>query len=226
MNLRRLLGRARHFRRNRAEAARAARFPGVRFGPAASADDACHFEGHNVLCSGVGVADVRLGRHTYVAYDSILQHATVGRYCSIGPECRAGLGRHPLVNVVSTHPAFFAAANVSMYESFVARTTFEQTRPVTIGHDVWIGARATLLDGVTVGDGAVVAAGAVVTKDVPPYAIAAGVPARVVRYRADPDQIDRLLRLRWWDRDDDWVRRNAHRFGDLAAFLATELLPH
>ncbi len=223
MTLRQLLGRVRHARRRRAVAARAARFPGVRFDHGAHADDACSFEGHNVLCSGVHLSDCRLGRHTYVAYDAILQRTTVGRYCSIGPEVRSVLGRHPLANVVSTHPAFFAAANVSLYESFVPRTTFEQTRPVTIGHDVWIGSRAILVDGVTIADGAVVAAGSVVTRDVPPYAIVAGVPARLLRHRAEPAQIEQLLRLKWWDRDETWVRQNAHRFADLAAFLAAEV---
>jgi acetyltransferase-like isoleucine patch superfamily enzyme len=205
--------------RHQAAKRRAARFPTVRFDAGARADAACVLEGFNVLCSGVDLNNVRLGRHTYVAYNAILQNATIGRFCSIGPEARIGLGRHPLDNVVSTHPAFFAAANVSMYESFVARTTFEQTLPCTIGNDVWLGARVTVVDGVTIADGAVVAAGAVVTRDVPPYAIVAGVPARLLRHRVTPEQAEHLLRLRWWDRDLAWVKRNADRFGDLKRFL-------
>ena len=70
-----------------------------------------------------------------------------------------------------------------------------------IGNDVWIGLNATILDGVTIGDGAIVAAGAVVTKDVPPYAVVAGVPAKIIKYRFTESQIDFLLKFRWWEKD-------------------------
>ncbi len=209
----------RHPRHHLAMRRRAARFPQVRFGPGASADDACTLEGQNVLGPGTVLMDVRLGRHSYVSYGSILQHATVGRFCSIGPEVRCGLGRHPLENVVSPHPAFCSPGHGGIWESFVTAGTFAETLPVTVGNDAWVGARAILCDGVTVGDGAVVAAGAVVTRDVPPYAIVAGVPAKRLRDRAAPAAVADLLRLRWWDRDDDWLRRNAARFDDLGRFL-------
>lgn len=83
---------------------------------------------------------------------------------------------------------------------------------VVIGSDVWIGARAAILEGVTIGDGAVVAAGAVATKDVPPYAIVGGVPAKIIKYRFDEETIKKLLELKWWDKDMDWIVEHACMF--------------
>jgi hypothetical protein len=92
---------------------------------------------------------------------------------------------------------------------------------IAIGSDVWIGTRAMILSGVTIGHGAVVAAGAVVTRDVPPYAIVAGVPARVLRYRFDADTIERLLAIAWWEWPDERVReRMAEFYGGVGDFIA------
>ena len=85
------------------------------------------------------------------------------------------------------------------------RLPFDAAKPIHIGHDVWIGYGAIIMDGVTIGTGAVVAAAAVVTKDVPPYAIVAGVPARIIRYRFDDDTIRRLLESRWWDFPEEFI---------------------
>ena len=85
---------------------------------------------------------------------------------------------------------------------------FDIPAPAVIGNDVWIGSKATVFGGVKVGNGAVIAAGAVVTKDVPPYAIAGGVPAHIIRYRFDEDKINRLEEIAWWNWDDDKIKRN------------------
>lgn len=84
--------------------------------------------------------------------------------------------------------------------------------PVIIGNDVWVGAGAIILSGVKIGSGAIIGAGAVVVKDVPPYAIAAGNPARVVKYRFSQDQIEKLLKIRWWDWEENKIKENIDYF--------------
>lgn len=86
---------------------------------------------------------------------------------------------------------------------------------MTIGNDVLIGLHSIIMDGVTIGHGAIIGAGSVVTKDIPPYAVAAGVPARVIRKRFTDEDIAFLLNLCWWNRDDDWIRQHATAFSDL-----------
>ena len=92
---------------------------------------------------------------------------------------------------------------------------FAEYRPITIGNDVWIGARAMVMDGVEVGDGAIVAANAVVTKDVPPYAIVGGVPAKVIRYRFAPEKIEALQLLQWWSWPLEEICRRMQELNDL-----------
>ncbi|TCR70024.1 CatB-related O-acetyltransferase [Bosea sp. BK604] len=155
--------------------------------------------------------DCAIGMFSYVNGSLDMSWTTIGRYCSIGEEVIINPGNHPL-NWVSTHPFASDPSGVSagMSDSpdyhAIALTHAEGPRDmradrVTIGHDVWIGTRAMILGGVTIGHGAVVAAGAVVTKDVEPYSIVGGVPARHLRHRLPQEQYDELLRLAWWDWD-------------------------
>lgn len=137
-----------------------------------------------------------LGRGTYVT-SARVSNCTVGAFCSIGPGVLlGGLGVHP-TSWVSTHPIFYSSMG-QIGKVFVDCSRFDELPRNKVGNDVWIGARAIILDGVTIGDGAVVAAGAVVTKDVPPYAVVGGVPARIIRYRFSDQQIESLLSLKWW----------------------------
>lgn len=88
-----------------------------------------------------------------------------------------------------------------------------------IGNDVWIGANAIILQGVTIGDGAIIAAGAVVTKDVPPYAIVGGVPAKVIKYRFSDEVILKLLQIKWWDKPEEWIIQKLEKFTDVSGFV-------
>jgi acetyltransferase-like isoleucine patch superfamily enzyme len=147
------------------------------------------------------------------------RNCSIGAFCSIGQEVKiGGFGTHP--RHVSTHPSFYSTAPPTG-KSFHVVLGFQDFRPVTIGHDVWIGDRVSVLDGVTVGTGAIVGTGAVVTRDVAPYDIVAGVPARTIRQRLPEPYIRPILESCWWDWDIERLQRLGHIIGsdDFAAFL-------
>ena len=132
-----------------------------------------------------------------------LHNVSIGRYSSIAAGVRISPHEHPIdwltTNSVTYMDSSFAWIRKSMGLSHPKTIPHSPTRPVRIGNDVWIGLGAFVKGGVTIGDGAIVAAHAVVTKDVPPYAIVGGVPAKVIRYRFDEETIRELLDLKWWN---------------------------
>jgi acetyltransferase-like isoleucine patch superfamily enzyme len=183
------------------------RYKGFRASLLSYADKNSSFSQFNRLAPGSIVKHSRIGEFTYIA-GARVQSCSIGKFCSIGPGSRIGaLGRHP-VDWVSTHPVFFSTL-MQAGISFADMDHFQELSPIIIGNDVWIGANVIVLDGVRIADGAIVAAGAVVTKDVEPYAIIGGVPARVIRYRFDQDTIDKLMALKWWDLPTSQLKRIA-----------------
>ena len=159
-----------------------------------------------------------LGDGSYVANGSRINNAKIGKFCSIGPDTRIGLGKHPVKDFVSTHPAFYSPRNAAGF-SFSNRNKFVETERVIIGNDVWLGQSAIVCDGVRIGDGACIAAGAVVTRDVAPYTIVGGVPAQFIRYRFPENVITRLLEIRWWERDIEWIKSHWETFSDIDEFI-------
>lgn len=143
-----------------------------------------------------------IGKYSYIGRNCIVQNATIGAYCSIANDSYIGLGIHPKSHF-STSPLFYKMRNPLKVKVVNMDLEFDEYQPVCIGNDVWVGARATILDGVVVGDGAIVAAGSVVTKDVPPYAIIAGVPAKIINFRFNQEKIKHLLELKWWELQTD-----------------------
>ncbi|NWD47788.1 CatB-related O-acetyltransferase [Pseudomonas gingeri] len=141
----------------------------------------------------ISAAQLTIGAHTYIRSQSHLWHvSSIGRFCSIGADVIIGQEKHTHpTHWVSSHPFQFTDSPL-LYEPKIEMAT--------IGHDVWIGQNAVVMEGVTVGTGAVIATRAVVTKDVQPYAIVAGIPAKVVAYRHPPEVVDRLLASHWWDK--------------------------
>ncbi len=150
------------------------------------------------------IINASLGSYTYVSVSTRISCADVGKFCSIGSNVIFGDGIHP-TNFASTSPVFYSAAK-QCGTSFAARTLIEERQAIHVGHDVWIGAQVYIKDGVSIGNGAVVAAGAVVTKEVPAYAIVAGVPARVMRFRFSPAIVADLQRMQWWEWSETQLR--------------------
>lgn len=185
-------------------------FPHVFFGHNVAVGTHCQFGSNVRIYSEASLSSVSVGDFSYVGGGSKIKHATIGKFCSIGPNVNIGLGLHP-TDYVSTYPGFYSTS-ASGSVPFVERTTFQEQLDVEIGNDVWIGAHALIMDNVLIGDGAIVGAGAVVTKNVAPYAIVAGVPARELKKRFDENLIAFLLEFSWWDKDEDFIRSNASLF--------------
>ncbi len=171
--------------------------------PKSYASKDCTFEGWNRLSGNSHITNSHLGSMTYIS-SARVSNAKIGRFCSIGFESIVGLGTHPS-SYLSTHPAFYSMGRQSGM-TFVEKNDFAEYANVNIGNDVWVGARAILLGGVSIGDGAIVAAGAVVAADVPPFAIVGGIPARIIRYRFSNDVIAALLEWQWWDLPVEVIR--------------------
>jgi acetyltransferase-like isoleucine patch superfamily enzyme len=159
-----------------------------------------------------------MGKHSFCGYECDIFHADIGSFVSIANGVVLGGGRHPM-EWVGMSPVFYEGR-----DSVKAKFATHKRRPiqrVNVGHDVWIGRSAIVLPGVTIGDGAVVGAGAVVTKDVAPYAIVAGNPARLIKYRFDQSTIERLQRLKWWDLDEERLHELGPFVADVEKFLET-----
>lgn len=163
---------------------------------------------------------VSVGKYSYISRNCYISDTEIGQFCSIGQNFCCGLGMHP-ISGISTSPMFYSLEKQNGY-SLCDDPEYEEKKPIHIGNDVFIGANVTVLNGVTISDGAVVGAGAVVTKDIPPYAVAVGVPAQIIKYRFSPNTIDSLLEKRWWDLSEDNLQKIENHFWDVDAFLKSK----
>ncbi len=150
-----------------------------------------------------------LGEHSYTGPQTVIMHATIGRFTSISWGVTIGGAEHDC-NRLTTHSFLYNNHDKLRPEGLPAYDRFASK--CEVGSDVWIAANATINRDVTVGDGSVIGANAVVTKDVPPYAIVAGVPARIIRFRFPEEFIQRLLQIQWWNFPDEIIRRHFQLF--------------
>ena len=170
-----------------------------------------HLDKKTVIYRNAKIRGSEVGAYSYISPNTVIENAQIGRFCSISDHCRIGMGTHN-TNQISTSPIFTQKVNGTKARWVDKNVNDSPFRKVRVGNDVWIGSRAMILGGVTVGDGAVVGAGAVVTKDVPAYAIVAGVPAKVIKYRFPDRLIELLMDFKWWYYPEDVLREHISRF--------------
>ncbi len=142
---------------------------------------------------------ITMGKYSYVSRNTLIQNTVIGSFCSISEGCNIGMPSHP-ASFASTSPVFLRGRNCLRIN--FANIDYVDCPVTHIGNDVWIGAHAQIKSGIIVGNGAIIGAGAVVTKDIPPYAIVGGVPARIIRFRFDEAAVQRLNDSKWWDLPD------------------------
>ncbi len=185
-----------------------------------------YFEGWNAIGKNTEISYTNVGLGTYINDNCIIRMTKIGRYCSIGNNVQMGIGTHPTKIHVSTHPAFFSTSKACGF-TFTEKNTFEELAYIdqerkyvlSIGNDVWVGSNTIFTDGLHIGNGAIIAAGAVVTKDVPPYAIVGGIPAKVIRYKFTDEEIQKLNSIKWWQWDFAKLKQQSHLFNNITEFL-------
>ncbi|MDP4265925.1 MAG: CatB-related O-acetyltransferase [Bacteroidota bacterium] len=198
---------------------------GILAGKESKINNSSFFEGGNSINNNTEILDSYLGYGSYISNNSIIRKTKIGRYCAIGDYVRTCIGMHPASEFVSIHPAFFSTNRQAGF-TYTNETIFEEHKyidkekkyVVEIGNDVWIGNNVIIFDGIKIGDGAIIAAGAIVTKDVSPYTIVGGIPAKLIKSRFDEKIISFLNEFKWWNKDKNWIQENAHYFRSIDEF--------
>ncbi|WP_343616099.1 CatB-related O-acetyltransferase [Flavobacterium sp.] len=181
------------------------------------------FGDSNIIFKDVTLHNVKLGDFTYIGEKSIFLNTVIGKYCSIAGNVKCGLGTHPSKTFVSSHPVFYSVNPILSGITFADKQYFDEYHDVIIGNDVWIGENVTIIGGVNIGDGAIIASGALVTKDVPPYAVVGGVPAKILKYRFEEQEIEFLLNVKWWELDKATIKENFLLFHDVKTLMKSRL---
>lgn len=159
-----------------------------------------------------------LGDYTYCAGYNQIDYALIGNFCSIASFVRINPGNHTTFTRVAQHHFTYRCGLFGFGNDDAEFFEWRRSRRVTLGHDVWVGHNACVMPGVTIGSGAVIGAGAVVTREVEPYSIVAGVPARKINMRFSDDLISAIEKTGWWDWDHETLRAGLKEFNDLHTF--------
>lgn len=146
-----------------------------------------------------------LGDYSYIVNDADVIYSRIGKFCSIAAHTRINPGNHPL-NRAALHHFTYRSQQFGLGEDDASFFDWRRHSPVMLGHDVWVGHGAVILPGVSIGHGAAIGAGAVVSKNVSPFTIVAGVPAKPIRTRFPDSVVKGLLHLQWWNWSEDRLR--------------------
>lgn len=157
------------------------------------------FGRYTYVGAGCYIADTLMGDYGYAMGGNQIAHAEIGKFSNIATGVRINPSNHPWWRATLHHFTYRSRSYGFSVDDDAEIFDWRREDNVTIGPDVWLGHNAIVLPGATIGAGAVIGSGAIVSKDVPPYAVVVGVPAKVIRFRADPDVIERLQRIAWWD---------------------------
>lgn len=193
----------------------------VRMGENSRLNIISEFEGNNYVGNSSCVENSYMGYASYIANNTILPNVKIGKYCAIAEGVTLIRGQHPTRQFVSIHPAFYSPGHVASNICYVNENLYEEFRYTTngyvvdIGNDVWIGKNVQIMEGIKVDNGAIIAAGALVTKNVRPYTIVGGIPARQIRNRFSEAEKEFLEKLQWWNKSEDWLKENAKYFSDI-----------
>lgn len=183
------------------------------------------FSKYNRICRNTKFNNSSIDLFSYVGWNSILNNVEIGKFTSIAPFTEVIYGSHPL-EFISTHPVFYSTRKQSGI-SFTDEQLFEEfnyvkgtSKSLIIGNDVWIGYGVKIIEGISIGDGAIILSGAVVTKDVKPYSIVGGVPAKFIKFRFNIEEIAKLEKMKWWDKDINWLKENHKLFINKNSFFS------
>lgn len=166
--------------------------------------------------SSTHLVDVNMGKWSYIGNQCTVINANIGKFCSIADNCIIGAPSHP-IDWVSTSPVFHNGKNV-MRKNF-SNHKYENSQETIIGNDVWIGNNCLIKSGVTIENGSIIGMGSIVTKNIGAYEIWAGNPAKLIRKRFADDIIEKLLKSKWWENNDEVIEKNAVYFNELKKFI-------
>jgi acetyltransferase-like isoleucine patch superfamily enzyme len=174
------------------------RFNNVKIDKGCSVDKDSIIDKFVHILENTTINNSKIKSYSYVGCNCLIQNTTIGKFCSIANDVKMGLGNHPL-DSFSTSTIFYQKNNTLNININSHIKNITEYKSITIGNDVWIGASVIILDGICIGNGAVIGANAVVTKDIPPYAIVGGTPAKIIKYRFSDSEIKNLVSSGWWD---------------------------
>jgi len=167
--------------------------------------------------------DVIVGDYSFFAGYNQVYYSIIGKFCSVASYARINTTNHPTYDRIAQHHFTYRSELFGFGEDDADFFERRKGKAVKVGHDVWVGHNAVIMPGVTIGNGAVIGAGAVVTKDVEPYSVVGGIPAKKIKMRFSDDLIERIERSKWWDWEHETIRERLPDFRDMEAFVRTYL---